>query len=48
LSSLPSSANGFASPQAILPRSERFAAGKIFTMLLPAQSVSVITLRVGP
>jgi len=42
------SSNGFASPNAIVPRSNRFAAGQIFTMLLPRQSVSVVTLHVSP
>jgi alpha-N-arabinofuranosidase len=42
------SSNGFASPHAIVPRSDRFAAGQIFTMLLPRQSVSVVTLHVSP
>jgi alpha-N-arabinofuranosidase len=42
------SSNGFASPHAIVPRSDRFAAAQIFTMLVPRQSVSVVTLHVSP
>ena len=45
--SRPTSYNGFASPRAIVPRSDRFAAGQNFTILLPRQSVSVVTLHVG-
>jgi alpha-N-arabinofuranosidase len=46
--SRPSSSNGFASPRAIVPQSDRFAAGQTFTMLLPRQSVSVLTLHASP
>jgi alpha-N-arabinofuranosidase len=45
--SRPTSHNGFASPRAIVPRSDRFAAGQNFTIVLPRQSVSVVTLHVG-
>jgi alpha-L-arabinofuranosidase len=46
--SRPSSSNGFASPRAIVPQSDRFAAGQTFTLLLPRQSVSVLTLHASP
>ncbi len=46
--SAPNSRNGFATPDAIAPRSERFAAGQTFTVALPRQSVSVVTLHIIP
>lgn len=38
---------GFASPEAIAPRSERIPAGARFSVRLPKHSVSVITLRIA-
>jgi alpha-N-arabinofuranosidase len=46
--SVPNSHNGFVSPRAIAPRSDRFAAGHRFVLLLPPQSVSVLTLHASP
>jgi alpha-L-arabinofuranosidase len=44
--SRPNSHNSFATPNAITPRSGRFTAGRTFTLSVPAQSVSVLTLPI--
>jgi alpha-N-arabinofuranosidase len=43
----PAARNSFAAPDAIVPRRERVAAGRSFTLRVPARSVSVVTLRVA-
>jgi hypothetical protein len=42
----PGARNGFPTPDAIAPRRERIGAGPRFSVLVPARSVSVITLTV--
>jgi alpha-L-arabinofuranosidase len=44
--SRPNSHNSFATPNAIIPNSGRFTAGRTFTLSVPAQSVSVLTLPI--
>jgi alpha-L-arabinofuranosidase len=44
--SRPNSHNSFATPNAITPKSGRFTAGRTFTLSVPAQSVSVLTLPI--
>lgn len=43
----PAAWNSFATPDAIVPRTERVRAGQRFTLRVPARSASVVTLRVA-
>jgi alpha-N-arabinofuranosidase len=44
----PAARNSFLTPNAISVRTERFTAGRSFTLSLPARSVSVLTLHISP